>query len=355
MDVRRRHFIRRREMNSFRLTVLACAMVAGLLGSEANAVNIETVPVGNPGNAPDTTGFGAVSYSYQMGKFEVTAAQYCEFLNAVARTDSYGLYEFRMAADQRCGGCNIVRSGSSGSYAYTVAADWANRPVNWVNWASAARFANWLTNGQPATGVQDATTTEDGSYCLNGAIYDQPILAVQRKANARYVIPNQNEWYKAAYHKNDGVTGHYWLYPMGSNTLPSNILSSPDPGNNGNFYDIMGTGNLGSTLVGPYGRTPVGAFTNSDSPYGTFDQGGNVWEYIEDSVPYSGSQRSRASRGSGYAYESSFYLGAQSAWIPTWPTSAGNDSGFRVAYVPEPATLVLLSLGCFAALRRRGL
>ena len=35
---------------------------------------------------------GSVGYNYNIGKYEVTAGQYTEFLNAVARTDTYGLY-----------------------------------------------------------------------------------------------------------------------------------------------------------------------------------------------------------------------------------------------------------------------
>ncbi|MHC4066385.1 MAG: SUMF1/EgtB/PvdO family nonheme iron enzyme, partial [Planctomycetota bacterium] len=126
---------------------------------------IDTVTVGNPGNADDThgDGYGGVAYIYNIGKYEVTAGQYCEFLNAVADTDTYGLYNTDMWSDTY--GCKIQRSGSSPNYTYSVAPDWADRPVNYVSWGDAARFANWLHNGQP-TGPQDLTTTEDGSYFL---------------------------------------------------------------------------------------------------------------------------------------------------------------------------------------------
>ena len=121
-------------------------------------VSLETVPVGDPGNAldpvSDPPGYGAVSYEYRMGKCEVTAAQYCEFLNAVAEADTYGLYSTKMA-DSSWYKCSIGRDGSPGSYAYSVPAEWANRPVNWICFWDACRFANWLQNGQPA-GPQDA-------------------------------------------------------------------------------------------------------------------------------------------------------------------------------------------------------
>ena len=57
-------------------------------------VVIETVTVGNPGNAGELSGAGAgglgtdricgaVDYTYNIGKFEIKAAQYTAFLNAV--------------------------------------------------------------------------------------------------------------------------------------------------------------------------------------------------------------------------------------------------------------------------------
>jgi len=132
-------------------------------GTWTGLASLETVPVGNPGNAADTRyetpGYGAVSYEYKIGKYEVTAGQYTEFLNKVATTDTYGLYNTYMDTANDSWGCNIKQTGSSGSYSYSVAADWANRPVNMVSYWDSCRFANWLHNGQP-TGAQDAGTTE---------------------------------------------------------------------------------------------------------------------------------------------------------------------------------------------------
>ena len=123
----------------------------------ATTMDMPFVTVGNPSNAADTevmgdgtTGYGAVAYVYNIGKFEVTAGQYTEFLNAVAADDTYSLYNTSMWLSTS--GCKIERSGSSGSYTYSVAADRADRPVDYVSWGDAARFANWLTNSMP-TGV----------------------------------------------------------------------------------------------------------------------------------------------------------------------------------------------------------
>ena len=48
----------------------------------------------NINGSPDhSTGYGSVQYNYAMGTYDVTAAQYVQFLNAVAKTgDPYGLY-----------------------------------------------------------------------------------------------------------------------------------------------------------------------------------------------------------------------------------------------------------------------
>ena len=113
--------------------VLALASV-GMAAVEA--VNIETVPVGTPGNTADTRyetpGYGEVDYVYNIGKYEVTAGHYCEFLSAMAKADPYGLYNTSMWSSSY--GCKIERYAGSGTpgdpYRYRVAGDWADRPVN---------------------------------------------------------------------------------------------------------------------------------------------------------------------------------------------------------------------------------
>ena len=161
-----------------RAILIVCVTVflaSGVLQAE---VTIETVPVGNTANIGELSGSGvpaggmgpyrtcgAVDYEYRIGKYEITVGQYSAFLNAVAKTDTYGLYNTQMwDADQPCG---IQRTGDSGGYQYTVASGFVNRPVTWVSYWDSLRFANWLNNGQ-LSGPQDATTTEDGAYTLNG-------------------------------------------------------------------------------------------------------------------------------------------------------------------------------------------
>jgi sulfatase modifying factor 1 len=316
----------------------------------ARAVSIDLVPVGNPGNENDPlTGCGRVDYSYQIGKFEITSGQYASFLNAVAKTDTYGLYNPYMgyAGDPAYGGCNIKRTGASGNYTYSVPADWANRPVYYVSWGDAARFVNWLANGQP-TGAQNLSTTEDGSYYLNGAITNQALIAVTRKSNAKWFIPTSNEWYKAAYYDPNKPSGAgYWLYPTGTDNVPSNLLINPDPGNNANY-------NSGQQTLGPpYFTTNVGEFENSESPYGTYDQGGNIEEWNETAFPYAYGSRyiSGGALNMEVDYMTSSFIGGGSA------TLEFAALGFRVAYIPEPSgmTLILAAVATLLLIWRKQL
>src|SRR2546426_9948042 len=76
-----------------------CCFLPLLIASSASAVTIDWTPVGNRGNAcdPQSQGcFGSVGYPYQISKYEVTNAQYAEFLNAVAKTDTNALYSTSM-------------------------------------------------------------------------------------------------------------------------------------------------------------------------------------------------------------------------------------------------------------------
>jgi len=75
---------------------LAAALLASAVTAQALTVTLDMVPVGNAGNAADTSGYGAVGYNYNIGKYDVTLGQYTAFLNAVAKTDTYGLYNSYM-------------------------------------------------------------------------------------------------------------------------------------------------------------------------------------------------------------------------------------------------------------------
>lgn len=107
-----------------------------------------------------------------------------------------------------------------------------------------------------------------------------------------------------------------------------------------------------SPATSPSGTlTDVGAYALSDSPSGTFDQGGNVWEWHEQIK--SGSARGLRAGSWG---SSAGNLAAGDS-ISVGPTGEDPGIGFRVASIPEPSTalLVLTGLGSLALrYRRRG-
>jgi formylglycine-generating enzyme required for sulfatase activity len=76
-----------------------------LIASAASAVTMAWTPIGNPGNRADTavmgdgtTGYGSVPYAYNIGTYEVTNAQYTEFLNAKAKSDPLDLWNLDIAS-----------------------------------------------------------------------------------------------------------------------------------------------------------------------------------------------------------------------------------------------------------------
>jgi sulfatase modifying factor 1 len=296
-------------------TTSGLAFLAGisLVCKTSASVTIDWVTVGNAGNAADpTTGYGAVNYEYRIGKYEVTNAQYVAFLNAKASTGIYGLYSPEMDS------YGITRSGSSGSFTYSVTGALANRPVVLVSWFDAARFANWMANGQ------GSSDTETGSYTLNVATSG----IITANAGAQVYIPSEDEWYKAAYY--NGATGAYSLYPNGQNVIT--IVDA-------NYSLTVPTGTGLSTDVGSYLSAP--------SYYGTFDQGGNVEEWNDAVI---GDTRGR--RGGSWNHNEQYMRS-------TGRDGYGNPgslyaNGFRLAAaVPEPGTTFLTMVASGMMLIRR--
>jgi formylglycine-generating enzyme required for sulfatase activity len=297
---------------------LAAALVLTVAwGGAAHAVTIDWVTVGGAGNLADTEIMTCCGVSVGTTGYE--------FLNAVAATDTYNLYNTNMGSG--LGG--ITRSGSSGSYTYSTIAGRQDMAVNFVSWFDSLRFANWMHNGQPL-GAQDSTTTEDGSYTFIDEFTVNP-----RNASATIVLTSEDEWYKAAYY--DALSTSYFDYPAGSDTQ----TTCAAPGATANTANC-------NFVVGDL--TDVGSYTGSASPNGTFDQGGNVWEWNEAIVNGLGIRGLRGGSGSN-----SPDTLAASYRESDFTTSENPNVGFRLALVPEPGTDLLLMTGLLglATWRRR--
>jgi formylglycine-generating enzyme required for sulfatase activity len=305
-----------------------------LFTSPASAVTLDWVTVGDPGNDADTTGRGAVADVYQISMYEITNADYTEFLNAVAGTDTHNLYNIYMggSANPTIGDHGgITRSGEPPQYAYTVRTGKGDQPVLFVSFWDCVRFANWLHNDQPS-GVEDDSTTEDGAYTLTPqGIADNTIAA---NAEAKFFLPSEDEWYKAAYYRG---SDSYYDYPASTDSIPS-CATPGDTANTANCASVVGT------------VSDVGAYTAAASPSGTFDQGGNVYEWNED-IGVAATER--ILRGGSWNNMASFLAASSRDGLA--PQSEANRVGFRVATLPEPGMglLGMTSLLVLAALRRR--
>ena len=324
---------------------LRLALLAGIaLSTPAFAVlTMDYVSVGHAGNAADSTGYGAVTYAYQIGKYEVTNDQYGEFLNAVdpGGANANDIYNTGMGS-AASGGITYTAGSASGAK-YTIKSNMGDKPVNFVSWYDAARFTNWLGNGQ------GLGSTETGAYTLNGNTG-----MITKSVGATVYLPSEDEWYKAAYYDPTASAGggdNYWAYPTQSDIAPTAATTDPtgtggisNPGANVANYDSGADwpsgqdGNVttvGSALAGNY--------------FGTADQAGNVFEWNDAII---GS--SRGLRGGSWANNAD-YLAASTRFNIS-PTFENFNEGFRVASVPVPepsAFLVSMLLVSAFLIRRR--
>jgi sulfatase modifying factor 1 len=242
-------------------------MLLSLCPMSVSAQAIEWQRVGDPGNPGHPINLqGSVAYEYDIAKYEVTNAQYEDFLNSVADADPNGLFDARMETDVLGG---IEQTGVSGSFAYAAKSGFENKAVSFLSFWEAARFANWLHNGMP-DGAQGPATTEGGAYTLSPAAI--AANSVTRNTDALFAIPTRNEWWKAAHYQ--PTTQTWFLSPAQSQTT----LACGAP--------ALDDGNTGSCSRSPFVIEPVGSYLLSDSPSGTFDQGGNVHEWVDHATQF---------------------------------------------------------------------
>jgi len=164
------------------------------------------------------------------------------------------LYRWQMGKTE-VGGIN--RTGEATNYVYTVNPGAEKKPAVLMNWRETLRFCNWLSNGKGNGSVDTGPytfTNEWGETTVK--IPDHAALAAG--TNTQWVLASENEWYKAAYYdpKKTGDGPGYWPFPARSDDPPAASIGSGDP-------------------------SDVGSHSGSASAYGTYDQGGSVWEWNE--------------------------------------------------------------------------
>lgn len=284
-------------MKRITITLIACVVVVANTASAelVRGIEIEFVTIGNAGNVADASGYGAVDYEYQIGKYEVTNAQWDLFVATAGAPTGIP------------------------SFAYDDNTFWAGDsiPASMVSWYEAVQFCNYLTSGDKSQGVYlfSGNNANPGEFL--GVDRDAAGAAYSRI----FCLPTEDEWYKAAYYTGSG----YSLYANGTDVAPI-------AGDYTNYNLAIGQ---------PW---DIGNGTMEQN--GTFNMMGNIGEWNETEFDFVRGYR-------GGAYNSAHSMIMSSGHSTTTPNLEDFNIGFRVASVPEPATLALLTLGGFGLLRKR--
>jgi formylglycine-generating enzyme required for sulfatase activity len=282
-------------------------------GTGANAFTMDFVTIGNPNNAPDTSGspnpVGSVAYTYSIGKYEVSRGMIEKANSAIG----LGITLFDMSFYD--GG--QLQNGP-------------NRPATGISWFEAAKFVNFLNTSSGSAAAYKFDNS--GNFQLwsssdTGFNANNPF----RNSLAKYWLPSTDEWFKSAY----GSPNNVWYdYTTGSNSLPTGAPSGTSPNTivSGNWLwgaaDIDNAGSL--------------------SPWGTMAQGGNVWEWVESASDGFNNNVSEDRDMRGTSWDHEIQASAASVRSPRDPYEDVAMTGFRVASVPEPSSLSLLALSGLA-------
>ena len=257
--------------------LLFCCISAVSSAVTVQGIDLDFVTIGEAGNHADSTGHGAVGYTYQIGKYEITASQW-QTINSAAGIGEPGCWS-------------------------------GDQPIADIYCYDAARFCNYLTTGNTETGVYTFT-----SGTLTSILDHETAGSTYGRA---YFLPTEDEWYKAAYY----TVPEYSLYSNGRHSI-----ADPDWG-----WNYRG---------GAY-SSPWDVGTGEEEQNGTFDMMGNVWEWNETAflVGHYGFR--------GGSYESSVdkLRSVYEGGILGDEYDKYVQIGFRIASIPEPATMILLGLG----------
>ena len=207
--------------------------VGGQFDIDFVTISGDTNPTVEQANAGDLHGYGIVNDDYRMGKFEITNDQFAKF--AVNNP-------------------------------YWTGAD---VPSNKVTWFEAAKFVNYLntsTGHVPAYKFVKIDLTDNYVMIVwdvidNGYDASNPF----RNSNAKYFMPTEDEWVKAAYWNGSSIQAY--ATKLGKSLHQGDGTS----GTGWNYHDS-------GFATDPQGPWNVGS--GSEELNGTYDMIGNVWEWM---------------------------------------------------------------------------
>ncbi len=335
------------------VAAVPCALGIGVATPILHArPDIEFVTIGDPGNpgysGPNPPGYtnvqgrGAVGYEYRIGKYEVTTAQWMEFVNNY--TVLGGQWTF--FADPVFWGAVYDPSYIGPGVKYMLDPGLPNAamvPVHGISWREAAMFTNWLHNDK-ASGIW---AIENGAYDTstfttnpNGTFNDQ----LTHHPDAKFWIPTFDEWTKAAHYDPDRYgpgRGGYWMFSHRSDEPPIGGPPGQGQANTGFFLPSLG-----------HFYIPLGSYPEVQSPWGLLDTAGGTSEHTEF-YWFSGMPVERGSRGSNAG-------GGAEPWdriyaiLSSSPQVGWTPKGVRIASaVPGPASLAAFSIAWIACASRR--
>jgi len=358
--------IRTHSISNLVVALLALTLLSRIARADVDPVSgIDFVAVGAVGNAAwpgDGTippqwdraiGRGSVNYEYRIGRYEVTTAQWVEFMNACWDRPASDQLQFVGDIPVHWGAVGAP-ANHPGGRRWQVAPGQEMRMVGGISWRGAAVYCNWLHNNKSL----DRSAFLDGAYdvstfggLLPVGFSDQ----LTHHPGARYWIPTYDEWIKAVHYdpnkaNPDGTTGGWWVGSNGTN-IPLTYAPPPSFGGDG-----TGQANAGFVLPGfSEVLIPLGSYPTVTTPWGLLDAAGANAEWTERAQFSIGNpfvrvmEGSAAGQSSANASDQIYYFGGSE-----YPSIGASFMGVRIASsVPAPGLSVIGVGALLLGARRR--
>ena len=181
----------------------SCGLLEAIIDTVLNLVVVEMVSVEGGtlalGGTDDTVNPSrdVTISSFDMGKYEITIAQYIRFLNGMD-IDGDAVYDGTTLVDTSYSSCPIEHNGRKFVFKENAYVDSDNAPMYGVSWYSAVHFCNWLSESNSYTQVYVIDGTDvSADFSVDG-----------------YRLPTEMEWEYAA---RGGQSTLDYIYAGGDN------------------------------------------------------------------------------------------------------------------------------------------
>ncbi len=318
--LRKLHWVDYFKQDAHQKLVKALRLRADNLKIETSETNVESVVEAKPIVSHDDVDLDLyrfvqipateeVHYSFYIGKYPITNAQYERFLNAPDFANRLYWLEFPKFDES----CEPIGDWGTASVDWLkekleeseskvlLPRDWnkgdfgisnPNNPVVGISWYEACAYCEWL--------FQNWDSLSEGK--ANFALTPKTIR-----------LPLETEWVTAA-----GGEVHDGRYPWDEAGKVTILLK-----------DKLRRSNISDSRIGH--TTPVNAYPLGQSPFGVMDMAGNVWEW---QVNYQNMKKDWLGlRGGSWYYDEK--VARVSIRYSSHPDGRSSDLGFRVVLLPS--------------------